>query len=95
MRNTLVYAARADNVDVATYVLLYVVLCQTSTDFYQESLPIPCASSPLLFQLCSRNLDPIWCEVVQHDDVSASGNRFVCFFEALAFDFNLGSKAAC
>ena len=41
MRYTLVYTARADNVDIAANVLLDIVLGKASADLHQERLPIP------------------------------------------------------
>ena len=94
MRHTLVYAARADDINVGANVILDVVLSQATTDLNQERLPISRPPPPLLLELSSSHLDTIRREVIQHDDIRASSNRLIGLVEALTLDLDLNGKAA-
>jgi hypothetical protein len=94
MLHPLVDAARAHNVHVSTDIWCHILFGQPSADLDQECLSIPCASSPLVFQLRGCNLDAVRGEIVQHDDVGASSDSLVRFLVALAFDLDFDGKAA-
>lgn len=50
---------------------------------------------PPFLQRPSRGLHVVGAEIIEHDDVGARGDGFVCFGEGAAFDFYFDGEAGC
>ena len=90
MPDSLMNAACAYDIHILTHEARKVLLCQSPTDFNQET-PL---ATPHILQIFSSESDVLACEIVKHDYIRPCFDSLHSFELALALHFNLHGESS-